>query len=584
MLTLILIGLIGGLITGVSPCILPVLPVIFLAGGTSRSGPDPDVPSEEPGGGVAVRTRKPKKARNLRPYAVIAGLVVSFSFFTLAGSLLISALGLPANVLRIAGLTVLVLIGIGLIFPKIEDLLEKPFSKIPQRRPNQESGAFALGLGLGLLYVPCAGPVLAAITVAGATGKVGLDTVALTVSFALGATLPLLIFALAGRRVAERVKAFRARARLVRAIGGVVMILLALALAFNVQEIIQRAIPDYTAGLQKQVARNDALKPQLSNYVDDRNRELAHCVDAAAVLADCGTAPEFANITKWFNTVRPEGLTTADLRGKVTLIDFWTYSCINCQRSIPHVKAWDATYRDAGLQVVGIHTPEFTFEQDPTNVQSGIDRFGITYPVAMDNGFSMFGAYRNQYWPAEFLIDATGTIRYFKLGEGNYDVTEGHIRELLTTANPAAALPAATDVADRTVTDDRTTRETYLNLGQLKNYSGDQLQLDTPTTYRPAAVLPKDDVTLGGNWTTTYQQFIAGKDASIGLHYSAKNAYVVLGGEGTAVVDVDGVGTRSFTVSGPPTIYPLIEEGRLRDANLRLDLSPGLQAYVFTFG
>ena len=482
MLTLILIGLVGGLITGVSPCILPVLPVIFLAGGTAK-GQSP-VEETAPGGGeivaptsggvtVAARTRPEKRrrvARNLRPYAVIAGLVLSFTFFTLAGSLLINALGLPANLLRVAGLVVLVVIGVSLIFPRLEAILEKPFSKIPQRAPNQEGGAFVLGLGLGLLYVPCAGPVLAAITVAGATGRVGLDTVALTLAFAVGATLPLLVFALAGRRVAERVRAFRARARLVRAIGGVLMILLAVALVFNAQEVIQRAIPDYTAGLQKEVARNDAFKPKLSGLSDDRNQALDNCTDAATTLADCGPAPEFTDVTKWFNTVRPEGLTTADLHGKVTLIDFWTYSCINCQRSLPHVKAWDAAYRDAGLQVVGIHTPEFAFERDPANVQEGVTRLGVTYPVAMDNGYAMWDAYRNQYWPAEFLIDATGTVRYYKLGEGHYDVTEGHIRELLAAARPGVALPAPSGVADQTVTDPRTTPETYLARAKIQNY------------------------------------------------------------------------------------------------------------------
>lgn len=606
MLTLVVIGLVGGLITGISPCILPVLPVIFLAGGTAKSRPVPSTPpdvrvrgqapvTDPEGGGVAVvehaePTQRTRAPRNLRPYAVIAGLVISFSFFTLAGSVLIGLLGLPADVLRVAGISVLVLIGLSLIFPRLEALLERPFSRIPQRAPNQEGGAFALGLGLGLLYVPCAGPVLTAITVASATGRIGLSTVALTISFAVGATLPLLVFALAGRRVSQRVATFRTHARLVRAIGGVVMILLALALTFNVQELIQRAIPDYTAGLQKQVAENDtvrqAVKPSLSVYDNGTNTALSNCSDAALALADCGPAPAFAGITRWFNTARPEGLTTADLKGKVTLIDFWTYSCINCQRSIPHVEAWDAAYRGAGLQVVGIHTPEFAFEKDPANVASGIERFGITYPVAMDNGYTMFSAFRNQYWPAEFLIDATGTVRYFKLGEGHYDVTESHIRELLRSATPAVALPAPTEVTDQTVTDDRTTRETYLNYREIQQaYVGDRLPATgTAKVLTAHPDLAKDKVTLGGTWTVNYDNFQAGPDASIGLHYAAKKVFVVLGGEGTATVDVEGAGPRSFPVTGPPRIYPLVDGTELTDTTLRLNLTPGLQAYVFTFG
>ena len=251
MLTLILIGLVGGLVTGISPCILPVLPVVLLAGGTGKERKEPS-PAVGAGDGdtlvdapASTRTR-----RSARPYVVIAGLVTSFSVFTLFGSLLLSALGLPANLLRTIGVVLLVLIGLGLLFPGVERLLERPFARLPQRAANAESGAFVLGLGLGLLYVPCAGPVLTAITVAGATNRVSGNTVVLTIAFALGATLPLLLFALAGQRISERIAALRRRQRLIRAISGLVMIALALALAFNLADVLQRAIPDYTAGLQ----------------------------------------------------------------------------------------------------------------------------------------------------------------------------------------------------------------------------------------------------------------------------------------------------------------------------------------------
>ena len=208
MITLALIGLLGGLITGISPCILPVLPVIFLSGGAQSARGTTDAP----------------QAGRWRPYLVIAGLVVSFSVFTLVGSLLLALLGLPQDVLRWAGIVVLVLIGVGLIVPRFESLLEKPFSWIPQRNVGTERGGFPLGFALGAVYVPCAGPVLAAITVAGSTGRIGVETVVLTLSFAIGAALPLLVFALAGRRVAERVKTFRTHQRGIRIAGGVVMI------------------------------------------------------------------------------------------------------------------------------------------------------------------------------------------------------------------------------------------------------------------------------------------------------------------------------------------------------------------------
>ena len=226
MLTLMAIGLVGGLITGISPCILPVLPVILMSSVQSARATAGTSPAA---GTVDLPPAKPSRAESLRPYLVIAGLVVSFSTVTLAGSALLSLLHLPQDAIRWLALVALVAIGVGLIFPSVEALLEKPFSLLPQKQFGSGSGGFGLGLALGVLYVPCAGPVLAAIVLAGATGSIGLPTIALTASFAVGAVMPLLVFALAGRRVAERVRAFRRRQREIRIAAGVVTILLAVA-------------------------------------------------------------------------------------------------------------------------------------------------------------------------------------------------------------------------------------------------------------------------------------------------------------------------------------------------------------------
>jgi cytochrome c biogenesis protein CcdA len=225
---LLLVGFVGGLITGISPCVLPVLPVIFFSGGarSARVG------------------KAASQVSKWRPYLVILGLVLSFSFFTLAGTFLLSLLHLPQDLIRWAGLVVLVVLGIGLIIPRVGDFLEKPFSRIPQHAVSPDRNGLLLGLALGAVYVPCAGPVLAAITVAGATGNIGPETVALTTAFAIGTAIPLLIFALAGRGVAERVKAFRIRQRAIRITAGAVMIALAVGLTFNLPDILQRLIPD----------------------------------------------------------------------------------------------------------------------------------------------------------------------------------------------------------------------------------------------------------------------------------------------------------------------------------------------------
>lgn len=395
MWTLILIGLLGGLITGVSPCILPVLPVVFFAGGAKKTA-DGEPPPEQDGG-VALATRKQQRARNRRPYAVIGGLVLSFTVFTLLGSLLIKALNLPDDILRIVGLVVLSVVGLSLLIPPLERLLEKPFSKLPQRKVNPNGGGFGLGLGLGLLYVPCAGPVLTAITIAAANGKIGVETVALTVSFAIGATAPLLVFALAGAKISERVKFFRKNNGKVRAIGGVVMLLLAVALYFDLPSLLQTKLPNYTGALQEKVEGSDAIsKLRLSNLGDASNQALDKCANNdQGQLRDCGPTPEFENIDAWINS-SPQ--TMAGLKGKVVLVDFWTYSCINCQRSIPHIKDLYSRYQADGLEVVGVHTPEFAFEHDKGNVEAATKKFGITYPVAIDNETSTFNNFRNQYW------------------------------------------------------------------------------------------------------------------------------------------------------------------------------------------
>ncbi|MGW5739186.1 MULTISPECIES: cytochrome c biogenesis protein DipZ [Streptomyces] len=596
MLTLILIGLLGGLITAVSPCILPVLPVVFLAGGPDEpTRPEPtrteESRSEEarPEGTRSEETRPEaaaegrKAPRNRRPYAVVAGLVISFSFFTLLGVTLISALGLPQDILRYVGLALLVLIGLGLILPPVERLLEKPFARIPQRQVNKEGSAFALGLGLGLLYVPCAGPVLAAITVAGARGEISADIVALTVSFAVGTAVPLLIFALAGRRVAERVTAFRTRARKLRIAAGTLMIVLACALAFNVTDAIQRSLPDYTSAAQKKIEDSDVARQQLSGLYNNTNKDLARCEDGADELRSCGKAPAIDGIAKWLNTPGGRPIDLASLRGKVVLIDFWTYSCINCQRSLPHIEAWNRAYKDSGLEIIGVHSPEFAFEKDPGNVADQAEKLGVDYPVALDNKLTTWDNYRNRYWPAKYLIDAQGTVRHFKFGEGGYDQTEDLIRTLLQQADPTVQLPPKTGQRDADLTRDRTP-ETYLSNLRIRGYIGDPLVDDKATAYRMPSDIPLNKLSLGGTWTAGYEYFTAGRDARLAFTYKAKNVNLVLSGNGPVEVLVNGNVTKTLTVKGAPTLYSLVDDDTARQATVEIRPAAGIQAYSFTFG
>ncbi len=568
--TVVLIGFLGGLITGISPCILPVLPVVFFSGlNSTRDGAHDSSPA--------------------RPYLVIAGLVCSFSVVTLAGSALLSALHLPQDAIRWAALVTLTLIGLGLIFPPLQHLIERPFARIPQRQIGSNSlsrNGFGLGLTLGALYVPCAGPVLAAIVVAGGTASIGLATLVLIATFAIGTALPLLIFALAGRHVAERVGAFRRRQRAVQVAGGIAMIVLAVALVFNLPAMLQRAVPDYTAAMQKGLGASDIQRIRHKLNLAGPSGRLADCAEGAEQLQQCGPAPALSGITQWLNTPDGKPIDLASLRGKVVLIDFWAYSCINCQRAIPHVVDWYHRYKDDGFVVIGVHTPEYAFERVPGNVASGAAALHITYPVALDNDYTTWNNYQNLYWPAEYLIDANGTVRHTKFGEGDYDGTEKLIRQLLVNADPDVRLPAATHSAD-TTPQTKLTPETYLGIGKADFYGGGGDYRAGTATFGYPANLANDRFALLGRWTLDDQGATAVTgdvgDAAIRLNYTGKDVYAVVGGTGTITVTRDQQ-TTTTQISGPPTLHQIVADNATHRDQLDMQVTKGLQVFSFTFG
>jgi cytochrome c biogenesis protein CcdA/thiol-disulfide isomerase/thioredoxin len=571
-MSLVIIGLLGGLITGISPCILPVLPVIFLTGGAQSARFDGD----------------PIPASRWRPYLVIAGLVTSFTLVTLVGSLLLGALQLPQDIIRWVGIAVLVLIGVGLLAPRVEQLLEKPFQKLARRSEVTNKGSgYGVGLALGAVFVPCAGPVLAAIIVAGSTGRIGIDTVLLTLSFAMGVAIPLLFFALAGRGLVERIRAFRTHERGLRIAAGVAMLALAVGLVFNVPQLLQRLVPDYTADIQRELTDNPAARRalDLGGLVTEENKDLDRCTNGAPELESCGTAPSIKGIEQWLNTTDGGAVDLADLRGKVVLVDFWAYSCINCQRSIPHVVAWDAAYRAAGLEVIGIHSPEYAFEKDAANVAAGADSFGITYPVALDNSLSTWTNYRNRYWPAHYLIDAEGTVRHIAFGEGNYAATEKLIRELLVAADPAVTLPAQTEVEDATPESGTRTRETFLGSSKDVNFAGPGAYRAGDGSFTLPADQPADSFALAGAWRveTQYATPTGEAGGSIRLDFRAAEVRMVLAGEGEVTVRVGGE-ELVVSVDGVPRSYSVVEGGNGSRTTLEVQVSPGVDVYSFTFG
>jgi thiol-disulfide isomerase/thioredoxin len=300
-------------------------------------------------------------------------------------------------------------------------------------------------------------------------------------------------------------------------------------------------------------------------------------------LQNCGPAPDLKGITAWLNTPGNGPVDLRSLRGKVVLVDFWAYSCINCQRAIPHVEGWYKAYRDKGFEVIGVHTPEYAFEKVTSNVQQGAADLGITYPIAQDNGYSTWTNYRNQYWPAEYLIDANGSVRHTKFGEGDYNGTEKLIRELLTAAHPGVSLPPSVDAPDTTPKVDLT-RETYFGLGKASNYAGIGVYDQGSAAFAYPPTLPADSFALQGPWALDYQGATADSDSSsIKLNFHAKDVYIVVGGTGSLTVTRDGK-TTTVPVSGPPTSHQIVEAGDVARGSVDVRASKGLQVFSFTYG
>jgi cytochrome c biogenesis protein CcdA/thiol-disulfide isomerase/thioredoxin len=539
MLVLLAIGFVAGLVTALSPCVLPVLPIVLAGGATGR-----------------------------RPLAIVAGIVLSFTVFTLFAAWLLDLAGLPEDVLRNLAIALLFLVALSLLVPRFGELLARPLQFLTRRRAGDSGGGFVLGASLGLVFVPCAGPVLAAVSVIAARRDVGLDGVLLTLAYASGAAVPMLAVAFAGRRAAQ---AFRSRAVAMRRGAGVLVGVAALAIAVGVDRELQTAVPGYTEALQERFERSSAAERELRELTGARapgRRE--------AGLDDYGPAPEFRGLTGWLNS---KPLTLAGLRGRVVLIDFWTYSCINCLRTLPYIRAWEARYRRAGLTVIGVHSPEFAFERVEANVRENARRLGVRYPIALDNDFATWGAWHNRYWPAKYLIDRNGHVRFFHFGEGEYDSTETAIRTLL--AERGATVPAASGLAEQTPTGPLTP-ETYLGSKRLERNGGAPV-LEGEHAYTFPRGLEGDELAFGGVWTVEGERAVAGLGGALRIRYRARDVHLVLTGTGTVEVRVDGAPERRVRVAGD-RLYTLVRRPSLARHLLELRLTPGLAVYAFTFG
>jgi cytochrome c biogenesis protein CcdA/thiol-disulfide isomerase/thioredoxin len=535
------IAFLAGLITAISPCVLPVLPILLAGGASGR-----------------------------RPYGIILGLVASFSVFTVIGASILDALGLPQDFLRNLAIALLFLLAATLLVPQVAALAERPFLFLGRRRPRTESNGVVLGLSLGLVFVPCAGPVLAAVSALSATGGGGLETYFVALAYATGAAVPMLAIAAGSRRLTQGVGFLRRHAETTRRAAGAVIGATALAIALGADQRFTTAVPGYTEAFQERIERSSTAERELA--------KLRRTGDQQALAADgqAPVAPELRGIVGWINS---GPLSIAELRGRVVLVDFWTYSCVNCLRTLPHLKAWDRSYRDDGLTVVGVHAPEFAFEREPDNVRTAVQKLGIRYPVALDNDFVTWTAYANQYWPAKYLIDRTGRVRYFHFGEGEYEETERQIRRYLGSGVQGQAR----EIADRTPRAP-STPETYLGFARLDRFVGSRVVANEEATYRFPLYLAPDHLAYGGRLRVEDERVVAGPGARLRLQFLAGEVNLVLGGRGTVDVLVDGRRRRSIVVRGEPRLYNLLRLGSRTEGLLELRFTPGLSAYAFTFG
>jgi cytochrome c biogenesis protein CcdA/thiol-disulfide isomerase/thioredoxin len=553
MLILVPIAFAAGIITAFTPCILPVLPIV-LAGG-------------------AGSTR--------RPYAIAAGLITTFTAFLLAGAWLWGLIGISAKHQIQIGAALLLALALTLIVPKVGEVVERPFRFFTRRRAGDLGGGFFLGASLGLVFIPCGGPVLATLTANAATDRVGGWIVAIAIAYAAGAAVPLLAIARGSRGLATR---FRQHAQTVRVAGGVLMAAAAVVIYQGWAENLQTKVPGYAQWVQDAIEGSSAAQDRLARLSGrndaafvPRGQQLASHLDKVP-LKDYGSAPDVHDVSAWINS-RP--LSLPELRGKVVLVDFWTYSCINCLRTLPYLKAWDARYRSKGLVILGVHTPEFAFERDPGNVRAAVKRLGIRYPVPLDNAYGTWKAYSNQYWPADYLVDQKGQVRDVHFGEGDYAKTEQNIRHLLE-AGKAGQLPQAGQDADRTPKEIRTP-ESYLGYLRIGNYMGSPLRTDRTAAYRFPPSLTQDSYAYAGTWKVEGERIVAGDNARVRLHFDARTVHLVLTGRGLVTVKVNGKMQQTVRIDRD-RLYTLVTQKQAADGLLELGFTPGLAAYAFTFG
>ena len=597
MLLLLVFALVAGAGTAITPCVLPVLPALLSAS--------------------AAGGRR-------RPLGIVLGLAITFTVAIVALAQLVQGVGLAAGAARTLAIVVLVGFGVVLLVPELAERVQAPLSRLARFGPRTRGSGFwsglAVGAALGFVCAPCAGPILAAVTSVSASSGPTARIVAVALAYACGLSAVMLVYALGGRAVLDRVRR-RARGPVVERTLGAVLLITGVVMAANLDVRFEEALArdaslpailvDPTRSLENSGAvqnRLASLRPR-SRFAERQSRQASLTPVAARVgvsipgvptppLSDLGPAPAFTDTQQWFNTPGGRPLSLAGLRGRVVLVDFWTYTCINCIRTLPFVKGLYATYHRYGLDVVGVETPEFTFEQVPSNVQQAIAADGIRYPVVQDNRYGTWNAYQNEYWPAEYFIDAHGQVRHEQFGEGNYRRDEAAVRELLYEAG-ARNLPPPMTAHATVPSANLQTPETYLDPLRAQ---GEQFAqpLHPGTQFYPGVINPiLNEFGLHGTWHVGSQSITPlSRGASITGRFQAAHVYLVMTSAGnvprSARVLIDGrpipTGEQGTDVHGGRVtvrgqrLYSLVSLPSDEQQTLTIQTPPGISAYDFTFG
>ncbi len=579
MTILIAFAFLAGIVTVLSPCILPVLPVVLSGSVDGGKG---------------------------RPWGIITGFIFSFTVFTLTLGVITRSLGIPADAMRYVAASTILLFGMVMVITFLKEKFSALASSLVSRTSGIANGigksavagpgttgfagGLALGVSLGLVWTPCVGPIMASVISLSLSGQTDAGSVFITFAYSAGTAVPLFLIMKGGRGLLGRFPILSRNTDKIQKAFGLLMVLTSASLFTGADRSFQSwlldVFPKYGSGLTA-IEERDSVKLALESRLDSESSPM----------------PDFTGNSKGTEAVDPLSLgsgvwinstplSTADLGGKVVLVDFWTYSCINCIRTLPYLKAWHDRYADTGLVIIGVHSPEFAFERSEMNVRKAVADLGVSWPVALDNDFGIWKAYANRYWPAHYLYGTDGRLVQKHFGEGAYEETERLIQGLLGISEPIAA----TEITDSVPVAQDRSPETYLGYGRADRFSSPEpLKQDLAAGYSlPAANLPMDHWALEGSWTVGYQSAVPEAGSALTFHFEAAEVYLVMnplpGEPAQALVTVDGrpaegddVRAGVLNLDGD-RLYRIFRGTGPVTGTIKIEFSGRAEVYAFTFG